>query len=377
LEVLSILDYFEAYLKDEYTTLELGLEWIRCQKIRLEYKKYLITAQYPHDDFNLAVDDCIFLFFIEYDRTIRDIFVEEIHECELSALYEIFFTPYEGKIITNILKFVDEYKQKSPTIFIGNKKFNTSIFTLRLGLSNIIKSDYEKVLTSRKSEQITKEEKFQTVKKKPEPVVKAEFIGTQIERLVRTYCFNQKIPETKDFEISISSFLTSYFKFGTFYRIDDFKDDMIISLSEYIYSGFTDKAKDNFTVADINAQFSEELKKKLSIISEEKALDGIAWKNDLSPVIQNFLKKFLIKLLEPKKSVITRVQQVKKIKEEKVKEQDEFSIDSIWDLNLDEEKFREKLEKLLDEKGVGTIQKRNIMRIKVQEFLNEKRKIGK
>lgn len=374
LEVLSVLEYYEAYLKEEFTSLDLGFEWIRCQKIRLEYKKYLIRAQYPDDNIELAVDDCLYRFFMEYNSLIRNLFLDDIHESELSALYEIFFSPFEGKKIDNILKFVDTHTKLCPTIYIEENKFDTSIYTLRVGLGKLILIDYQKVLNSRKIEQHEKHDKFQVATKKPEPAKTAEFNGTQIEKMIRTYCFNEKMPDPKDIEIAISAFLSSYFRFGIFYHFNDFKEIMIESLVEYIYSGLMDKVKRNHLVEDLKTSISETINKNVSKVNDN-SLDGLAWKNDLMPILERILKDFLGIMFG--QTLKVKPQFVSKV--EKVEDDDplDINLDAIWDLKLSEEEFREKLEKLLTNKGVGLVQRRNIARNKVQEFIEFKRLGGK
>jgi hypothetical protein len=96
-EVFSTLNYFEDKIVERKNLLDLAFEWIRAQKIRLEYKKYLIRAQYPNNDLSLAVDDCIYRFFLDYDNYIRKLFKTEVREHNFSALYDIFFSPFDKK----------------------------------------------------------------------------------------------------------------------------------------------------------------------------------------------------------------------------------------------------------------------------------------
>jgi len=96
-EVYETLLYFKSLLAEGKELLDLAFEWIRAHKIRLEYKKYLIRAQYPQNYISLAVDDCIFQFFLEYDNYIRSILRMDTKEHNFSALYEIFFSPYESE----------------------------------------------------------------------------------------------------------------------------------------------------------------------------------------------------------------------------------------------------------------------------------------
>ena len=150
-EVYDTLLYFRDKLADGKELLDLAFEWIRAQKIRLEYKKYLIRAQYPYNNLSLAVDDCIFKFFQEYDRYIRNLLKKDIREHNLSALYEIFFSPYESKNL-NIQDILERHIDKVPTHHLEMEKINTNVIVLRSGLSIIVIKEYEDVLFARKEE---------------------------------------------------------------------------------------------------------------------------------------------------------------------------------------------------------------------------------
>ena len=91
-DVHNTLAYFHDKLANGKELLDLAFEWIRAQKIRLEYKKYIIRAQYPNNNMSLAVDDCIFKFFLQYDKYIRNLLKIDVREHNFSALYEIFFS---------------------------------------------------------------------------------------------------------------------------------------------------------------------------------------------------------------------------------------------------------------------------------------------
>ena len=58
--------------------------------------------------------------------------------------------------------------------------------------------------------------------------------------------------------------------------------------------------------------------------------------------------------------------------EEKLAQKIDF--DSIFDLKLSVEQYSEKLQELLDNSGLGIVEKRKQFRQKVQEFKDEKRK---
>ena len=139
-EILNILKYFKDSIIEGRNILDFAFEWIRAQKIYLEYKKYLGKAEYPKDNLNLAIDDCISLFFLKYDEYIRRLLKEDVKEFEISALYEIFFSPYDTKNL-NIEEIIGKYNIKVPTVFFGVNRVITNIITIRSGLSQIIEHD--------------------------------------------------------------------------------------------------------------------------------------------------------------------------------------------------------------------------------------------
>ncbi len=138
----KILSYYENKIKEDHELIDFALEWIRAQKIRLEYKKYLGSAQFQY--FDLAIDECIFLFFLNYDKNfLRKLFKKDVKEYEISALYEVFFTHGEDNNF-NFTNILETQKNNIPTIFRESQRLNTNILTLRSGLSEIIKNDYFK-----------------------------------------------------------------------------------------------------------------------------------------------------------------------------------------------------------------------------------------
>jgi len=294
-DVYDTLFYFRNKLVQEKELLDLAFEWIRAQKIRLEYKKYLIRAQYPNNNLSLAVDDCIFRFFLEYDKYIRKILKNDIREHNFSALYEIFFSPYESKNL-NIKDILERHIDNVPTHFEGIDKINTNIIILRSGLSNIIVKDYENVLFARKEEKLKKEIKI-TKTTSNEPKLESRFTGLLIERMIKTFCISKKEISEREIVNAVSQFLSSYFKFGVFYDFDKFKDVLIQNLTEDIYMALTDKLKskhpqDNlkYLILNVITIFNKTLKLR--------KLDGLAWKKDLTPILKTFMIKFLNNLFD-------------------------------------------------------------------------------
>ncbi|MFX1373654.1 MAG: hypothetical protein ACFFCE_17525 [Promethearchaeota archaeon] len=293
--VYNTLVYFRDKLQEENELLDLAFEWIRAQKIRLEYKKYLSRAQYPYNNLSLAVDDCIFKFFLEYDKYIRKLLKKDIREHNLSALYEIFFSPYESEKL-NIEDILERHIDNVPTYYHEMEKLNTNIVILRSGLSIIIVKDYEDVLFARKEEKLKKENKLKK-KEKNETEVEVEFKGLMIERMIKTYCISKEEITEKEIENAVSQFLSSYFKFGSLYNFDDFKDLLLQNLAEDIHSGLSEKLKQSNTLENIKYLI-------LNVItifrktSKVKKLDGMAWKKDLTPVLKTFVLKFIDNLFK-------------------------------------------------------------------------------
>ena len=113
-------------------------------------------------------------------------------------------------------------------------------------------------------------------------------------------------------------------------------------------------------------------------IHQIKILDGLAWINDLKPVLKKFVTKFVDELFNPKKAPFSpeiiekEPPEKEKPKEEKPSDKIDFSV--IFDIDLEVEEYRKKLEKFLETSKHSSIEKRNIIRMKVQEFKMEKRK---
>lgn len=137
-QVLMILNYYKEKIKKDVPLIKFAYEWIRAQNIRLEYKKHLNIAQYSN--LELAIDDCIFLFFMSFDQHIRQLFREDIKEYEISALFEAFFKPDNKDM--NIERILEEHKSIVPTFLKENKRIDISLITLRNGLLDVIKEDF-------------------------------------------------------------------------------------------------------------------------------------------------------------------------------------------------------------------------------------------
>ena len=371
-EITQVLLYYQKKLTRGQDLLTFAFEWIRANEIRLKYKKYLIMAKYPPGDLALAIDDCISRIFLDYDEYIRTLF-DDIAEHEISALYQIFFSPYETKNFQ--LEDILEWQQdKVPTIMEGYKRIDTRITTLRSGLSQLIIMDYEDVISSRQKEKDMKEYK---VTKKSDTVKKpvGEFQGLLLERMIKTYCISKNKISSKELENVIAQFLGSYFRFGVFYKYDEFKDSLIQTFAEDIITGLTENLKKSFQLSELKTSISKILSEYREI-NKIKELDGSAWKIDLMKYLKKFLDHFLDHLFESKEEVtqipIAEEPRFYEVVEENSEEEVDFR--AIFDLNIEIEEFRNQLEESLEKSGMGNVKKQSIMRAKVHEFTMLKRK---
>lgn len=279
--IIDILNYYKPIIKEGKTLLDFAFEWIRANKIRLNYKKFINLGTY--EDQNSAIDETIFLFFLSYDKHIREFLIKNVSELEICALYEIFFNPNQIDS-TKMDVFLRTNELRVHTIFKGKEKVNTSIFTLREGLSSMIKKDYNDLHSSKveiKSDQQKSDyEVLSTI---------TEFDGTMLERLIKSYCFNKRKIVERELESAISRFLSSFFRFGQFYKYEDFKGNLTQSLTASVRSGLTDKGKLNLLdnlISDNFLYFEKTL--------EKLKLDGLAWVRDFTPII----KEIVIKLVD-------------------------------------------------------------------------------
>jgi hypothetical protein len=289
-DIYSILLYFKDKIIIEKSLLDFAIEWIRAQKIRLEYKKYLIRAQYPQNNLALAIDDCIFRFFLDINRYLRMLIKNDIQEYNFSALYEIFFSPYDTKNL-NIEDILLRHMHNVPTHFQGSNKINVNIIILRSALSNLIVKDYEDVLFSRKEEEIMKSKQLsENIKSKKK--IFYEFKGSLLERMIKTYCIGKKQIVPSEIEKAVSQFLSSYLRFGSFYKFAEFKDEMIKCFAEDIICGLTDNIKNKLQKDHLETLISNALTEFNKIDSDLK-LDGQALRNDLTPILKDLVIRLM------------------------------------------------------------------------------------
>lgn len=144
---IEIINYYNKYLKEDKSILDFALEWVRALKIRVGYKGYLIKTRFPKDDLNLTIDYFISIFFLKYNEILKDLFKNDIRECEISALLEILFTS-NIKPDFSLTNLLEKHKNnpQCPTIYKESKRIDTSILTLRSGLVNVIERDYKSIM---------------------------------------------------------------------------------------------------------------------------------------------------------------------------------------------------------------------------------------
>ncbi len=282
----GILLYFKDKIIIEKSLLDFAIEWIRAQKIRLEYKKYLIRAQYPQNNLALAIDDCIFRFFLDIDKYLRTIMKKNIQEYNFSALYEIFFSPYDTKNL-NIEDILLRHMHNVPTHFHGSNKINVNIIILRSALSNLIVKDYEAVLFSRNEEEAMKNKQLNEIIKSKKEII-CEFKGSLLERMIKTFCISKKQIVHSEIEKSVSQFLSSYLRFGSFYKFAEFKDNMTKSFAEDIICGLTDNKKNQIQKNHLESAISNALL-EFNKMNYDIELDGLALKNDLTPILKEIV----------------------------------------------------------------------------------------
>ncbi|MFX1431246.1 MAG: hypothetical protein ACFFCY_13865 [Promethearchaeota archaeon] len=281
-QISEILIYFQNKLSKDNELLDLAFEWIRANKIRLEYKKYITLNDY--NAYTTALDDAISLLFLKYDEYLRSLFKFTMEEYEFSTLYQIIFNPKLSESV-NLTALLEKNKANVHTIFIDGEKINTIIHTLREGLSDMIRNDYYEGIPS-DIKIINYEKQLVNVN-----AIEKDFDGTMIERLIKFYCFQRRKIEKKEFTMAINQFLSSYLEFSVFYDFNDFKEKIISSLLDYIYSGLTE----NYKVQSIES-LQNELRlaiEKFEKNLKQKRLKGKAWIEDLKPILQSFIEKFV------------------------------------------------------------------------------------
>ncbi len=363
-----VLDFFKDKLAGKYNLTDFAFEWIRAKTIRLDYKKNLTRSQYPK--LEVAIDDSIFLFFIEYDKYIRILLNPEIKEYEISCLYEIFFSPPESEFLDmeeNLVK----HKMKVPTMFKESTRVDTSIMTLRASVSQIVENDYKMRSVGISEENHLQNNETPQVSKPINGTKKGEFSGAALERLMKNYCFSKKQAKTQEILNASTQFLSTSLKFGVFYRFEDFKVSLIEKLAEYLHSGLTDKYKESFSLDRVKTLVSNVVV-EFRRINQITVLDGLAWINDLKSVLKKIFETLLELLETPNEELLTKRSPASNNQDSSIPSNSDFG--ALFDLTMEVEDFRKKIEYSLSDSKLSTIEKNVLIRTKVQEFQTQKRR---
>ncbi len=290
----SVLSYYEDKLREEKTIVEFAFEWIRANEIHLEYKRHLSITQFTN--YNSAIDDCIFYFFLPYDNYIRRLFIEDTQEHEISTLYEVFFNTGGTTQKVSFTSILKKHKLIVPTLYQNEERINTNIITIRAGVGPIIKNDYEALVESLSISK-GKESKMKALIKEDnnKKLEKKEFKGLQLINLVKAFKISKDEFSPREVERAIGQFLSSYFEFGVLYSHNDFIELLVRRLSEDINYACPNDVKQHYTVEKLSKMITDELY-EFNEENSSKKLDGIAWKNDLLPILSNLLTRFLLNL---------------------------------------------------------------------------------
>lgn len=370
-EIRTILHYFQEKDFLGLNLLDFIFEWVRAQKIRLEYKRYLILQKYPKKLIKLAVDDSISQFFIRYDKYLRKTIKKSVSNHIFVLLYKIFFHDYENNNL-DFNKLIDESKEQFPEGSLNNDN-SINIFTLRIGLNEIIEKDYQRIEQSRTEKQ--KKQSFFENEKEQSKEEEDQFSFSLLEKIMKTYFINKKKVDPKEIEKGSIQLLNSYFKFGKIYAYKSFKEKLITFLAENFYESLTNEFKDLYQKEGFIELINTHLK-DFGENTKNKKLGGVAWVNDLTPIITeliesifdklldfNILKKKKIGKAEAKKSEIN-IDDIKR----KVEKLEELDLEDFILLDFELDQFRSFLEDTLNETGIGIVQKRNYVRENMHEY---------
>jgi hypothetical protein len=283
-QISELLTYFEKKLALNKQLLDFAFEWIRANKIRLEYKKYITLNEYR--DPLIALDDAIFLFFMKYDELLRPLFSDTMEDYEFSTLYHIIFSPKQSENF-ELVSLLENFKARVPSISINGEKINIKIHALREGLSEMIKFDYNEGLPSDIRIIIEKKDGNQHTPQK-------EFDGTMVERLVKFYCFQKRDIDQKEITMAITQFLSSFFQTAVFYDFGDFKQKLVDSFMDYVHSGLTEYFEYH-SIEDSRGELASMIQEFENSLKQLR-LKGKAWIEDLKPLLQDFLEHFIERL---------------------------------------------------------------------------------
>lgn len=376
-EIIPVLNYFQK--KNPFGTrlIDFIFEWIRAQGIRLEYKKYLIRTDYPENSEKLAIDDCISRFFVIYDKYVRNLIDFPISDFILATMYSIFFRDYQNEL--DFSQILNRYKKEISPEYFDDVSIDS--YVLRLSLSKIIARDYKGVVVSREEE---KSEELQVGEGVSEPTEvkkrKREFQCSLLERIMKTYFIRKEKVKPKAINNTSTQILNSYFKSGELYRFLDFYNVLIDALTDTIYDSLIDEFKELYR-RDRLRNLIRDILIRVKDVEKKEILDGIAWINDLKPIL-NYLISIIFEkvinfdILKAKENLACE-EDIPKVNFEEIKNKisilEDFDTGKLCSLDYTPDQFRTLLEDTLNKADVGLIEKRNYIRGKMQEFKSELR----
>ncbi|TFF97364.1 MAG: hypothetical protein EU547_04475 [Promethearchaeota archaeon] len=377
LEIIPILEYFEKNNPFGSKIIDFIIEWIRAQSIRLEYKKYLIRADYPEDSKDLAIDDCISRFFVKYDKYVRNLVNSNTSDYILATLYFIFFFDYRSEL--NFTQIVADFKKEIPPKLFDDISINT--YTLRLSLSKIIAKDYKGVVVSRKMEVNQRMETQNTIKATNKANIRdLEFKCSLLEKTIKTYFIKKEKVDPKAINNATTQLLNSFFRSGELYEFLDFFQILIDALTDTIYDSLIDEFKELYHKNRLRKLIRDVLVSAKDI-EEIEVLDGIAWINDLTPIINNLIAIIFERVINydilNNREMLVCEEEIPKISIEqikrKIKQLEDLNLADLCILEYSVDQFRTLLEETLNETDIGLINKRNYIREKMQAFKSELR----
>jgi len=106
--------------------------------------------------------------------------------------------------------------------------------------------------------------------------------------MIKTFCISKKQIVHSEIEKSVSQFLSSYLRFGSFYKFAEFKDNMTKSFAEDIICGLTDNKKNQIQKNHLESAISNALL-EFNKMNYDIELDGLALKNDLTPILKEIV----------------------------------------------------------------------------------------
>jgi hypothetical protein len=174
--------------------------------------------------------------------------------------------------------------------------------------------------------------------------------------------------------------LNTYFKSGELYRFLDFFQILIDALTNTIYDSLTDEFKELY-LKDRLRKLIRDIVVSVKDVEEREVIDGIAWINDLKPILNQLFSILFEKVVNfdilNKQDRLACEEEIPKVSFEQIKEDirklEDFDLTKLCSLDYTPDQFRTLLEDTLDEADVGLIKKRNYIRGKMQQFKSELR----